>query len=94
MGPLQTVIHLLSFIAPAFFLALGLALLAPVLLPAKRRGSGRWVSLALNFVVGCAVLAAGLWYFGRDGKMVTYAALVLVMASAQWVFGRGWRSKG
>ena len=83
----------MSFFAPAFFLALGLALLAPVLLPAMRRGSGRWVSLALNFGVGCAVLAAGLWYFGRDGKMVTYAALVLVMASAQWVIGRGWRSK-
>ena len=38
-----------------------------------------------------AVLLAGLWWFGRDAKMATYAALVVVMALCQWVFSRGWR---
>jgi hypothetical protein len=38
MDSLQTAIHLLSFLAPAFFVAVGLALLAPVLLPAMRLG--------------------------------------------------------
>ena len=27
---------------------------------------------------------AGLVFFGRDGKMLSYAALVLVTASSQW----------
>jgi hypothetical protein len=38
------------------------------------------------------VLAAGLWVFGRDGKMATYAALVVVVGSTQWLMGGGWRS--
>jgi hypothetical protein len=43
-------------------------------------------------VAGLAALAAGLWYFGRDGKMAAYAALVLAVASAQWLVARAWRS--
>lgn len=93
MGPLATVIHLLNFLAPAFFLALALALFAPVLLPEMARRRGRWVSLGLNFLAGSAVLAAGLWYFGRDGKMATYAVLVVVVTTVQWLVGRGWRGK-
>jgi hypothetical protein len=42
-------------------------------------------------VVGALVLLAGLWWFGRDAKMATYTALVLVMALCQWVLSRGWR---
>jgi len=42
-------------------------------------------------VVGCAVLVAGLIVLGRDGKMLTYAALVLGCATCQWVLVRGWR---
>jgi hypothetical protein len=34
-------------------------------------------------------LALGLVYFGRDGKMATYLAMVLVGASAQWFLRRG-----
>ena len=37
------------------------------------------------------VLVAGLVFFGRDGKMATYAALVLAIASSQWLLLRGWR---
>jgi hypothetical protein len=47
--------------------------------------------VAINFVVGCAVLVAGLIVLGRDGKMLTYAALVLGCATCQWVLVRGWR---
>jgi hypothetical protein len=31
----------------------------------------------------------GLWYFGVDGKMATYAALVVVVAPCQWLCQRG-----
>jgi hypothetical protein len=41
--------------------------------------------------VGTGVLVAGLVLFGRDGKMLSYAALVLTCASCQWALQRGWR---
>jgi hypothetical protein len=37
------------------------------------------------------VLVAGLAWFGRDGRMATYVALVVVCGSAQWWLLRGWR---
>jgi hypothetical protein len=39
-----------------------------------------------------AVLAAGLWHFGVDGKMATYAGLVAAVATAQWLGSRGWKA--
>ena len=36
-------------------------------------------------------LLAALIVFGRDGKMATYAALVVAIASSQWLLLRGWR---
>jgi zinc transporter ZupT len=90
MGPLDLALHLLSFAAPAFAVALGLALGARLFRLDRSVGRRWWVSVALNFVAGVAVLGAGLWYFGRDGKMATYAALVLVVATVQWVSGRSW----
>lgn len=92
MGPIDLAIHLLSFAAPALGVALLVTLAAPLLLP---RGPGRpswWVSFALNFIAGLAALGAGLWFFGRDGKMMSYAALVLAVATVQWFAGRGWRA--
>lgn len=92
MNALDFLWHLLSFLAPAFALAALLPLAARMVLP---RGAPRpsWRALfAINFVVGAMVLGAGLWYFGRDGKMATYAALVVAVATTQWLAGRGWRA--
>ncbi|MGH6625622.1 MAG: hypothetical protein ACRECD_03590, partial [Burkholderiaceae bacterium] len=50
-----------------------------------------WMQFAINFVAGCAVLLAGLWWLGRDGKMSTYAVLVAVCATSQWLLLRGWK---
>jgi len=36
-------------------------------------------------------LACGLWFFGNDGKMATYAAMVMLVASCQWVGVKAWR---
>ena len=47
--------------------------------------------LGILFGVGVAVLVAGLVVLGRDGKMLTYAALVLACATCQWFLVRGWR---
>jgi small basic protein len=92
MGPLDLSLHLLSFSAPAVAIALLVALAARVLTP--RRSSGRtwWAQTAINSIIGVLVLAAGLWYFGVDGKMATYAALVMAVASCQWICNQGWRA--
>jgi len=91
MDPLASLNHLLNFAAPA-------AVLAVLLVPGSRvfiRNSAPavfwWAQAAIVFVVGCAVLLAGLWLLGRDGKVLTYAALVLATATCQWLLRRGWK---
>ena len=91
MNLLDLLQHVLSFAAPAFAVALLVALAGRWLLPRAAERPSWWASLAINFIAGLAVLGAGLWYFGRDGKMATYVALVLVVATAQWLSGRSWR---
>lgn len=91
MPLLDFTVHLLGFVAPALAVALA------VVLGARLVGGGRpswpaWAQFAINFAVGAAVLAAGLWHFGVDGKMATYTALVVAVASAQWLAGRGWKT--
>jgi hypothetical protein len=51
-----------------------------------------WAQFAINFTAGLAVSAAGLWHFGVDGKMATYAALVAAIATTQWIGSRGWKA--
>jgi hypothetical protein len=84
--------HLLGFMAPALAVALLVTLAARLVLPRKASGLGWWAMAGINFLAGLAVLAAGLWVFGRDGKMATYSALVIAVATCQWLTGRGWRS--
>ncbi len=91
MDPLALFWHLLNFLAPAAALALVLAVAGRWLLPKQAPRLAWWAHTAILFAVGAAVSAAGLWWYGRDGKMATYAALVLAMATAQWLLGRGWR---
>jgi hypothetical protein len=83
--------HLFNFAAPALFLALLLALGGRFLGPKGASALAWYAQAAINSVVGCAVLLAGLWWLGRDGRMLTYAALVLMCASCQWLLQRGWR---
>ena len=83
--------HLFNFAAPALFLALLLALGGRVVGPKGASSLPWYAQAAINSVVGCAVLLAGLWWLGRDGRMLTYAALVLACASSQWLLLRGWR---
>ncbi|MDD2545514.1 MAG: hypothetical protein PHI55_04430 [Burkholderiaceae bacterium] len=91
MGFLATLNHLLNFVAPAAALALALVLGARFGVSRMPLAPVWWAQLAIHFAVGCAVLLGGLVLLGRDGKMLTYAALVLAMASCQWLLLRGWR---
>ncbi|HEX5804794.1 MAG TPA: hypothetical protein VFY31_00430 [Macromonas sp.] len=86
-------LHLANFVWPAVTVA-GLLACAVLLRQGGRKGQplqarfGRvWGGLAL---AGVAVLLAGLVVFNHDGKMLTYAALVLVQGTlAAW-----WRQRG
>ena len=82
------ILHLLNFAAPAFFTALLLALMARWMFGKAAAARGFWVQAGLNFAAGVTVSAIGLWVTGRDGKMATYAALVIVCGSVQWFSSR------
>ncbi|WP_027016187.1 hypothetical protein [Comamonas composti] len=83
--------HWLNFLAPAFFMALALVLCARFFWGKSAAALYWWVQAAINMIVGSLLLLGGLWWFGSDGKMATYAALVLGMGLGQWLLSRGWR---
>ena len=85
-------IHLLNFAAPAAALAVLLVPVSRLLIKNSAKTVSWWAQAAIVFAVGCGVLLAGLWLLGRDGKLLTYAVLVLACASCQWLLRRGWRS--
>lgn len=91
MGVMASANHWLNFLAPALFLSLGLVGCSRMLFGKLPQAHAWWLQVAINLIVGSAVLCAGLWWFGRDGKIATYAALVVLMALCQWVLSRGWR---
>ncbi|MBL0422836.1 hypothetical protein JI739_21045 [Ramlibacter sp. AW1] len=92
MGFLDLLLHLSGFVAPALALALLMPTASRWLLRLQPvRAMRWWVQAGIGFAVGVVVLLGGLWVFGRDGKMATYAALVGVMATLQWLMAGGWR---
>lgn len=88
MGPIDALWHVLNFLAPAAVTAALLAAWRAVLDKKSRNPSAIRSSFAIFFAVGTAVLAAGLILLGHDGRMLTYAALVLAQGSA---LALGWR---
>jgi hypothetical protein len=90
MGSLSMANHLLGFAAPALVVGLLVALGARLF--ASKSSMSWWWQAGLNAVAGTAVLVAGLWFFGVDGKMAAYAGLVVAVATSQWLGGRGWRT--
>ena len=83
MGVLALINHGINFLAPAVWLALLLPLVSRYLIKNKPLALALSVQAALLFAVGATVLTLGLVLFGRDGKMLTYLALVLTLAAAQ-----------
>ena len=87
--------HLLNLAAPAALVALLLVALCRIFSAFFRSKPmfvhTWWSQVAINFVVGAVVLAAGLFLLGRDAKMLTYVMLVLAMAVSQWCQLGGWK---
>lgn len=83
MTPLAFLGHLAGFIAPALFMAL-ILWAVPRLRRRGRAAQGAGLEAFMLVVAGIVVLMAGLVLFGRDGKMATYAALVVVQGTLAW----------
>lgn len=76
------VVHFANFVLPALLVAALLQLFAGI--GCKRRAGG-WVSEFGGLAgAGVLVLLAGLLVFGRDGKMLSYTALVLAQGTLVW----------
>jgi hypothetical protein len=92
MGPLELLNHLLNFVVAAFWLAVLVTLVARLFMKKRPVAPAFYAQVAINFIACVMVLALGLWFFGRDGKMATYTAMALLCATSQWVMLRGWRA--
>ena len=94
MGPYEQILHVLNFMAPAWGVAL-FGVLAARLAARGGLALSRWSwrkQTVVSGVLGSAVLAGGLVFWGVDGKMATYSALVMVCGTVQWLMCKGWRS--
>ena len=89
LGPLDLGWHLLNFFAPA----VGVAAIAAGLAKLVWRSELRPVSWTRLFAVAAAActlaLVGGLVVLGHDGRMATYAAMVLAAAVGLWSAGFG-----
>ena len=91
MAPLDQILHLINFCAPALAVGSVLALVGPWLIKKSPVALGLLAQEAINCVAGVLALGLGLWFFGNDGKMASYAAMVVATASSQWLGARGGR---
>ncbi len=91
MAPTDLLNHVLNWLAPALWLAVLMPLLARLVARRQRVVAAYWVQVVMSFGLNSLVLGLGLWFFGHDGKMLTYAGMVLASASIQWLLLRSWR---
>ncbi|KPF48971.1 hypothetical protein IP87_05420 [beta proteobacterium AAP121] len=89
MGPLDALMHLGNLFLPGVALATLAAALAK-LLWRRELAPVSFKRLALPAALAAAaVTLAGLVVFGRDGRMATYAGMVLACAFTLWWRGFG-----
>jgi len=84
LDPLNLFWHLANFVLPAVGVGALTAALCKLL---WRRSLARtpWITLAWQAsAAGLAVLVAGLVITGHDGRMITYAGLVVACAAVPW----------
>ena len=91
MGVLDAMWHLLNFLAPAFVVGVAAAFLAKLLWWRALKSVSPWRMATWAVLASSLALVAGLLLTGRDGKMATYGAMVLMCALALWWTGWGAR---
>ncbi len=93
MGPIDALWHLLNFFAPAFGVGLLTALMAKLLWRRSLKGASLQRLAGWGMSGSATTLIAGLVVFSRDGKMLTYGAMVLACALSVWWAGFGPRRR-
>lgn len=83
--------HLAGFLAPAVGVGVAMALVAPWVLRGAKPARRWWWQAALNSLAAVAVLALCLALLERDGKMLSYGALIVTVALMQALGQRVWR---
>ncbi|MEY2892545.1 MAG: hypothetical protein RJA98_2453 [Pseudomonadota bacterium] len=93
MGPIDALWHLVNLFLPAAMLAALASALAKVIWRSELKSVAWWRLCKAAALAAGAATVAGLLLLGQDGKMVTYAAMVLASAAAlAWAgFGPGRR---
>ena len=87
MDPLLAFWHIANFFAPAVGCGVVAAGLAKLLWRRSLRNVGWW-RMAVACVLAMALVSViGLLVFARDGRMATYAAMVVAGAAALWWSG-------
>ena len=91
MGIVDAVLHVINFMLPAAWVALLVTYIGRFF-KQNRPLAGIFIArAAINFIVCLSVLVMGLIITGRDGKMLTYLAMVMASATVQWIFSGAWR---
>ncbi len=83
--------HLFNFVLPALVVGFLLAATAPLLMKKVQPHHSWLIQSTINSAAGLLVLLCGMVFFGRDGRMATYAAMVLACATVQWFTAKAWR---
>lgn len=84
VGPFDALWHLVNFVAPALGVAALASALAKLLWRAALRSTPWWRLFYRAALGGAAALLLGLLLWQRDGRMATYALLVLAVALSLW----------
>jgi len=92
MGLFDFLNHVQNFVAPAAWVVVLVTVVGRVFMKSRPVVTGFFAQAAINFVVSLGALVFGLWFFGHDGKMLSYTAMVLVCATSQWLMQRGWQT--
>jgi hypothetical protein len=91
MSMVDAILHALNFLLPAFVVAFLVTLAGRFFKQNRPLAVIFTYKFAINFIVCTAVLVIGMILTGRDGKMLTYAAMVITSGTVQWILSGGWR---
>lgn len=92
MDLLDLLNHLLNFTLPALALAIVLPLSTRWTRTGRTATARLTTQMAVHAVLNVLVLAAGLWVFGHDGRMLSYLGMAAVCATAHWLLLASWRA--